>query len=412
MASKLAFPLSRGIESTSRPPIPQAHKWAEAYVATAHRPLLDMSQGVPGTPPPQSLLDALAKASSDPSSCGYVANVGELDLRKAVAEDIRQGYGQDADVTPDDIVITAGCNLAFVTVVIAIADAGDEMILPVPWYFNHEMTLTMLNMNVVQLPTFAEDGFLPSPERCATLITPKTRAIVLVSPNNPTGAVYPPSLLTAFAELARTHNTALIIDETYRDFITAGPPHNLFSPSPSWNWRSTFIHLYSFSKSYCIPGHRLGLLCASPELIPSINTALDCLQICAPRPPQLALAPLVSSLRSFVRETAEAVAHRHTLFRASLPKRWTIGSQGGYYAFVRHPFAGKHADEVCKRLAEEIGVVSLPTGFFGPKAENGGVVNEERWIRFSVANVNDEKVKLVCERLAESERLFGWALDA
>lgn len=92
-----------------------------------------MSQGVPGTPPPQSLLDALAKASSDPSSCGYVANVGELDLRKAVAEDIRQSYGQDADVTPDDIVITAGCNLAFVTVVIAIADAGDEMILPVPW---------------------------------------------------------------------------------------------------------------------------------------------------------------------------------------------------------------------------------------------------------------------------------------
>lgn len=79
---------------------------------------------------------------------------------------------------------------------------------------------------------------------------------------------------------------------------------------------------------------------------------------------------------------------------------------------MRHPFAGKHADEVCKRLAEEIGVVSLPTGFFGPKAENGGVVNEERWIRFSVANVNDEKVKLVCERLAESERLFGWALDA
>ena len=199
-------------------------------------------------------------------------------------------------------------------------------------------------------------------------------------------------------------------------------PHRLFSPPSAtgpdsglpadWSWRSTFIHLFSFSKSYCIPGHRLGLLCASPELIPAINTALDNMQICAPRPPQVALAPLVPALRPFVRETAESVAHRHTLFRERLPARWKIGSQGGYYAFVRHPFKGVHANDVCKRLATEMGVVTLPAGFFGPKGEEDAtVMDEDRWVRFSVANVDDRKVELVCERLAESETVFRWELD-
>lgn len=405
MTSSLGFRLSHGIENTNRPPIPQAHKWAEAYVPTPARPLLDMSQGVPGIPPPQEVLNALGAAASDPSKCGYVPNVGELTLRKAIVEEMKYRYGEDTDVTPDDIAVTAGCNLAFVTIAMTLGDAGDEMILPIPWYFNHEMTLTTLNMKTVILPTLPEDGFMPSPERCEALITPKTKAIVLVTPNNPTGAVYSPSLISAFAELACKHNIALVIDETYRDFITTGPPHSLFSPSPAWSWRTTFIHLYSFSKSYCIPGHRMGLICASPALIPHINAALDSIQICAPRPPQVALAPLLPSLRPFVRAAADAVAHRHTLFAQCLPPRWHIGSHGGYYAFVRHPFVRVHANEVCRRLAAELGVVSLPSGFFGPTQEPQ---SPERWIRFSVANVSDEKIKLVCERLKESEEVFGW----
>lgn len=114
--------------------IPQAFEWAEAYVATSERPLLNMSQGVPGIPPPKEVLDALAVASSDPTSCGYLPNEGDPALRQAAVEEMKHRYGQDADVTADDIVITAGCNLAFVSIAMALADAGDEMILPLPWY--------------------------------------------------------------------------------------------------------------------------------------------------------------------------------------------------------------------------------------------------------------------------------------
>ncbi|KAI0642823.1 PLP-dependent transferase [Trametes meyenii] len=424
MAMKTAFRLSKSIIATGRPPIPQAYAWAEAYPATTARPLLDMSQGVPGVPPPPVLLDALAKATAAPENCGYLPNAGVSELRKAMVAEMKRSYGADADLTPDDIAITAGCNLAFVAVAKALADAGEEIILPVPWYFNHEMTLTMLEIKPVLLHTYAKEGFLPSLERCASLITNKTKAIVLVTPNNPTGAVYSPSLIASFAKLARDHNIALVIDETYRDFITTHAPHHLFSrrsshasttdgvPAADWDWRTTFVHLFSFSKSYCIPGHRLGLICASPALMPALTAALDNLQICAPRPPQAGLAPLLPALRPFVRATAEAVAHRHTLFKARLPPRWRIGSQGGYYAFVRHPFADVHANVVCERLAKEMGVVSLPAGFFGPRGDEEGTVgDEDRWVRFSVANVDDLKVELVCERLEESERVFGWELD-
>lgn len=92
-----------------------------------------MSQGVPGIPPPPELLDALSAASADPVSCGYVPNAGEPVLREAIAAEMRHVYGKGTDVAAEDVAITAGCNLAFVTAVMALADAGDEVILPVPW---------------------------------------------------------------------------------------------------------------------------------------------------------------------------------------------------------------------------------------------------------------------------------------
>ncbi|KAF7318487.1 Aminotransferase class I and II [Mycena chlorophos] len=185
------------------------------------------------------------------------------------------------------------------------------------------MTLSMLGITTVPLKTRPEDGFLPMVDDCAALITPKTRAIALVTPNNPTGAIYPPSLISAFSILARTRGIALIIDETYRDFlIPPRPSHPLFSSTNEHNWRSYLIHLYSFSKSYAVPGHRLGLVVASPTFQSAFGKVLDTMQICAPRPIQLALAPLLDSgeLREGIRATAEAIHARHAFFRLNVPR--------------------------------------------------------------------------------------------
>lgn len=114
--------------------IPQAFKWAASYTTTPDRPLLDMSQGVPGVSPPQFVLDNLKATSSDPKTCGYTAVPGEVKLRQALADEMRVVYGEDTDVNLDDIALTAGCNMAFVATVMCLADPGDEVILPTPWY--------------------------------------------------------------------------------------------------------------------------------------------------------------------------------------------------------------------------------------------------------------------------------------
>ncbi|KAH0591563.1 Aspartate aminotransferase [Termitomyces sp. J132] len=407
--SRLGLRLSKGILNTISPPIPAAYQWASLYVATQERPLLDMSQGVPGSHPPKFLQEALGASSSSPQSFGYCPADGELLLRKSLAEEIKFVYGSDSDVTAHDIALTTGCNMAFFATIMSLADAGDEVILPVPWYFNHQMDLTLLGVEPVPLQTLPENGFIPSVDKCRSLITPKTKAIALVTPNNPTGAIYPASLLASFLDLAATHGIALIVDETYRDFILTGRPHSLFRSS----WRENLIHLFSFSKSYCLPGHRLGAIATSPNLLKPIKTVLDCLQICPPRPLQIALAPLLPEVRTFIRETAEAMQARHQLFRQVLPPRWKIGAQGGYFAFVKHPFKGITSLDVCKRLATELGVVCLPSAFFCEPDDIVGQAtwDKSRWVRFSVANVNDEKVKRTCERLAESEFAFGWELE-
>lgn len=192
------------------------------------------------------------------------------------------------------------------------------------------------------------------------------------------------------------------------------PPHNLFSSTQTPSWRSNLVHLFSFSKSYAIPGHRLGVVIASPDLLKYITTTLDCIQVCAPRPPQLALADpsLLSELRFSILSNAKALKARHELFRKSLPPGWTIGSQGGYYAFVKHPFQNVSSIVFCQRLAKELGVLVLPAQIFYSEDEMQkralGLSEEgwDRWVRFSVANVGDEQIVRVCERLRECDAYF------
>ncbi|KAF5334105.1 hypothetical protein D9758_016064 [Tetrapyrgos nigripes] len=192
--------------------IPTAYAWGAQFVPSPTRPKLDMSQGVPGTPPHPIFQKALVEAAGLPHSYGYCPAEGEVKLREGLVDEMKRCvYGKDIDLKKEDVALTAGCNMAFVATVMCLADEGDEVVLPLPWYFNHHL----LGIKTVPLPTFASDGFLPSVEKCRLLLTEKTKAIVLVTPNNPTGAIYPPSLISSFAALAQTHGIALILDETY-----------------------------------------------------------------------------------------------------------------------------------------------------------------------------------------------------
>jgi aspartate/methionine/tyrosine aminotransferase len=382
------IPVNPLLAATDVPPIPAAQAWAASYDGR-HGPLINLAQAVPGTPPPDELLARLAAEAGSPRGATYGPIVGDPALREALAADVNAVYG--ADVRPSEIAITAGCNQAFFVTMLALAKPGDEVILPTPWYFNHKMTLDMLGIRAVPLTARAQNGFVPDVDDARALVTGRTRAILLVTPNNPTGATYPPETIAAFRDLCEASGAALVLDETYRDFLPDGHgrPHRLFEDA---SWRERVIQLYSFSKSYAVPGHRLGSVIASEPLLAEIAKVLDCVQICPPRAAQAAVAWAVTATADWRAATRAAINRRIAVFRdviAGAPG-WEISAIGAYFAFVRHPFDAT-GEAVGERLAREAGVITLPGGFFGP--------GQERHIRFAFANVSDEALAHVSARL-------------
>jgi aspartate/methionine/tyrosine aminotransferase len=379
------------VVDTGTPPIPAAKAWLAHYSGT-YGPRIDLSQAVPGEPPPAAMLDALGRAAADGAAAAYGPILGDMALREVYAADVARTYGGRVD--PDDIAITAGCNLAFVVAAMALAKAGDVVLLPAPWYFNHAMTLNLLGVEPRALACRAENGFVPDADDAERLIDPRVRAVVLVTPNNPTGAIYPAAAIARFAELAQRRGLWLILDETYRDFLPDGidRAHDLFTPGPEA--REHMIQLYSFSKAYGIPSHRLGAMVLPRALVPEVAKILDCVQICAPRVPQIACTWAIDGLASCRESNRREIARRGVAFRSVLAgtNDWRIEALGAYFAYVRHPFDGVPAPVVAERLAVERGVLTLPGGYFGP--------DQDQHVRVAIANVGVDAIAMLGDRLA------------
>ncbi|MFC7477445.1 aminotransferase [Dankookia sp. GCM10030260] len=383
--------LSPRLRATAEPAIPTARAWAARYAGTAG-PMIDLTQAVPGYPPHPDLLAKLAEAAGSRAAAGYGPIDGDPALREALATDASRFY--TAPIGAADVAITAGCNLAFSMAMAVIAGGGTGgVILPVPWYFNHRMALEMQGIPAIPLPCRAEDGFLPDPARIEPLLAAGARALVLVSPNNPTGAITPPAVIEACAALCRRHGAWLVLDETYRDFLPSGatPPHALFQ-DPAW--RDGLVHLYSFSKAYCVPGHRVGAILAGPAFRAELMKALDTWQICPARPAQAALAWGVPALAGWRTANRDLMAERAAGFRAAVGQLpgWRLDSLGAYFAYLRVPEDGPDALAVAERLAAGRGLLSLPGPFFGP--------GQGRHIRLAFANAGLEAIAEVPARLA------------
>ena len=191
----MTFLTNPRVDAVQAPPIPEAWSWIEGLEFPADRPLLDVCQAVPSSPPPEALRAHVAQRAADPATAKYTDIFGLPALRDGLAADIRKIYG--GDVVADNAMITAGCNQAFFNTMVGLAAEGDHVILPSPWYFNHEMTADMLGIGIFPMPFRPERGGVPDPDDARRLVNDKTRAIVLVTPNNPSGAVYPPDVLDA-----------------------------------------------------------------------------------------------------------------------------------------------------------------------------------------------------------------------
>jgi aspartate/methionine/tyrosine aminotransferase len=273
-----------------------------------------------------------------------------------------------------------------------VAGAGDAVLMTNPCYFNHESTLAMLGIGTRFVDCPASSGFLPDPEAVQAALTPEVRAFALVSPNNPTGCIYPAAMLDRLFEVCREAGVWMIVDETYRDFMEAEERHKLLRRD---DWREGLIQLYSFSKSFCIPGHRLGAVVAGSRVIEGIAKVMDNLQICAPRAAQMAVARGIEPLADWREANRAEIGRRAVALRTTMADApgWEIGAMGAYFAYVRHPFEGHGSVEVARMLAERAGVSCLPGAFFGE--------GQDGYLRIAFANADVDTIAQLGPRLRE-----------
>ncbi len=383
--------------ATFSPPVMEARRWLEGVEFSPERPLINVSQAAPVEPPPEALRHAIAEAAmNQPQAHLYGPVLGRPDLREEVAAQWSAAYG--GRVAAANVAITSGCNQAFRAAITMLCGEGDEVILPTPWYFNHKMWLDMSGVRSVALPTGS--SLLPDPEAAAALITPRTRAIVLVTPNNPGGVEYPSDLIRTFADLARARGLALIVDETYRDFHSStDAPHDLFT-DPDWD--ETLIQLYSFSKAYRLTGHRVGAMVASPARLAQVEKFLDTVTICPNQLGQIAALEGMRNLRQWLSGERAEILTRRAAIEAEMPRLadagWRLLGVGAYFAYLRHPFAIR-SDDLARDMVRKAGVLALPGTMFTPDGDSEGAAQ----LRIAFANVDSDGISQLFQRLGALE---------
>jgi aspartate/methionine/tyrosine aminotransferase len=373
----------------------EARRWLDGVTHPHDRPLLNVSQAAPIDPPPLELRQAMAEiVIHDAESHLYGPVLGLPALRQEVATQWTSAYG--GAITASQVAITSGCNQAFAASIATLCAEGDEVIIPVPYYFNHRMWLDMSGVKTV--PLLVGDAMIPTTEAAEKLITSRTRAIALVSPNNPCGVEYPAETLRAFMELAKQHKIALIVDETYRDFDSrTGAPHDLFA-DPEWD--QTLIHLYSFSKAYRLTGHRVGAVVAGTNRLGEIEKFLDTVTICPNQLGQRAALWGMQHLSNWLAGERLEILERRAAIADNFPKLaaqgWSLLGNGAYFAYAQHPFALSSA-ELAPRLVQDAGVLLLPGTMFMPSDLLGGAAQ----VRIAFANIDRDGIETLFDRLSD-----------
>lgn len=383
-------PVNPALAATFAPPVMEARRWLAGAEFPPDRPLINVSQAAPVDPPPEVLRRVMADAALNrPEAHLYGPVLGNSDLRATLAASWQRFY--DAPVTADQVAITQGCNQAFCAAIASLAGPGDEVIIPAPWYFNHKMWLDMQGIRTV--PLACGPDMVPRAEDAAALISDRTRAMVLVSPNNPTGAEYPAATLSAFYDLARARGLALIVDETYRDFDSReGAPHDLRARPDA---DDVLIQLYSFSKVFRLTGHRVGAILTGPARLAEIEKFLDTVAISTSQIGQIGAEYGLREMGDWVAaERVEILSRRAAMVAAmqDVPG-WQVVSAGAYFAWVAHPY-DMASDELAQRLVHEAGILMLPGTMFMPEGQGQG------HLRIAYANADAQGIAAMAARLA------------
>ena len=344
---------------------------------------VSLGQGVPSFAPPEHVLDAVCRAlRDDPGASRYSLQPGMPELRAAVAEDLTGRKGVPTDPATET-AITVGAMEALLMAALTLADSGDEVIIPAPCYPSHVEQVLLAGARPVFAPCDPADWLL-DPDAVERLVTPRTRAVILCNPSNPTGAVQDEERIRALAEVALRHGLTVITDETYDSLVYEGPEPLCIASLPGMAERCVVVG--SFSKTYALTGWRVGWCRAPKELMDQMLKVHDCTAICAPSPAQVAALAALTGPQDVVDQMRAALARRRDLACKRLDGMGRhfshVRPSGAFYIMARYLFTDAPSQALAERLIREAGVITIPGGAFGP----GG----EGHLRLSFGGARDE----------------------
>ncbi len=363
--------------------------------------VIALGRGDPDFRTPAHIAEA-GKQAIDEDRTHYTHPAGIPQLREAIAETLKRE--NRLDYTADEIIVTAGVQEAMMLCMLALVEAGDEVLIPSPRFTSYDTAVELCGGTCVPVPTYERDDFALMPAEIERRITPRTKVLVLVTPNNPTGAVTPPNEIRAIAEIAIRHNLIVMSDEIYAKIIFEGSEHLSIGSLPGMKGRT--ITLNGFSKSYAMTGWRVGYL-AAPELFARmLIEPRHTLSINAATPSQWAALAALTGPQDATTMMFEAYRDRRAYMMKALDEvGFTYGHPGGaFYIYVNVEKSGLAAPAFCELLLREARVLLFPGTLFGD--------TDDRYVRMSLLQPI-ERLKEAMQRIMEAkERLFVGATAA
>jgi len=323
---------------------------------------ISLGQGVAYYGPPARAIEYIERFAADPENHKYKLVQGIPELLEVIEQKLKTE--NRISLKGSRIVVTAGANMGFVNAVLAITDPGDEIILNLPYYFNHEMAVVIADCKAVCVPS--DDDYQLQPERIAAAITGRTRAVVTISPNNPTGAVYSKSDLRKVNEICRSSGIYHINDEAYEYFTYDGARH--FSPGSIEGGAEHTISLFSLSKAYGFASWRIGWMVIPEHLFEPIRKIQDTILICPPVVSQWAAVGAMQAGRDYCSDKLKMTAEVRQLVLKELETirdLVTVPRADGAFYFMLRVHADTEPMELVKQLIEQHKVAVIPGMTFG-----------------------------------------------
>jgi len=357
-----------------------------AELRAAGKHVISLGQALPGFGPPPSAIAAAQRALGTTQAHIYSADAGLSSLREALCEKLAAD-----DVQPDDVIITAGGNQAFMLALMTLVDPGDEVLLPAPYFVNHEMAIAAAGAVPKEVPLDEARGFALRWDDLAPHVTARTRAVVVCTPSNPTGAVIAQAEMTRIVRELAARNVVLFSDETYARFVYNGAASSAVNV-PSW--RENVVVLSTFSKSFGMTGWRVGYMLADRRVCDEAIKIQDAMIICAPVVMQMGVEAAIRESWDYPLEfRGELMARRQVLIDGleRIPRLHWSPTGGGFFALVRVEGCTNSA-QLSTDLLEQAHVVTIPGSTFGSSGEG--------FIRLSYSAVPREELAEAMRRLA------------